>query len=106
MTREEAIKVIRKMLAYTDLSVRANLNADMVKACSLAIKALEQEPRWIPVEEKLPEIHNYSDNYLVTLKRGGVHIAMFTECDGKHWWTFDDVVAWMPLPQPYREVKE
>lgn len=45
MTREEAIKIIRKMLAYTDLTVRANLNADMVSACNLAIKALEQEPR-------------------------------------------------------------
>lgn len=44
MTREEAIKVIRKMLAYTDLSVRANLTADMVDACHLAIKILEQEP--------------------------------------------------------------
>ena len=43
MTREEAIKVIRKMLAYTDLSDRANLTADMVDACRLAIKALEQE---------------------------------------------------------------
>lgn len=43
MTREEAIKIIRKMLAYTDLTVRANLNADMVSACNLAIKALEQE---------------------------------------------------------------
>ena len=44
MTGEEAIKIIRKMLAYTDLSDRANLKADMVDACHLAIKALEQEP--------------------------------------------------------------
>ncbi len=44
MTREEAIKIIRKMLACTDLTVRANLNADMISACNLAIKALEQEP--------------------------------------------------------------
>ena len=65
------------------------------------IKLIEQEPRWISVSEKLPEIQNYSDSYLVTLKRGGVHIAMFTECDGKHWWTYDDVVAWMPLQKPY-----
>ena len=43
MTREEAIKVIHKMLACTDLTDRANLNADMVDACHLAIKALEQE---------------------------------------------------------------
>lgn len=44
MTREEAIKIIRKMLACTDLTVRENLNADMVDACNMAIKALEQEP--------------------------------------------------------------
>ena len=44
MTREDAIRIIRKMLACTDLSVRANLTADMVNACHLAIKALEQEP--------------------------------------------------------------
>lgn len=50
MTKEVAIKVIRKMLACTDLTDRANLNADMVSACNLAIKALEQEPKkghWI-----------------------------------------------------------
>lgn len=65
-----------------------------------------EQTRWIPVSEKLPEIQNYSDNYLVTLKRGGVHIAMFTECDGKHWWTYDDVKAWMALPEPYKVESE
>lgn len=44
MTREEARKTIRKMLAVTDLSVRGNLKEDMVKACNIAIEALEQEP--------------------------------------------------------------
>jgi hypothetical protein len=62
-----------------------------------------QKMRWIPVKERLPEIHNYSGKYLVTLGRGGVYIAMFTECDGEHWWTYDDVIAWMPLPDPYEE---
>ena len=55
MTREKAIEIIRKMLAYTDLTVRANLTADMVDACHLAIKALEQEPKtgyWISTETK------------------------------------------------------
>ncbi len=67
MTREEAIKVIRKMLAYTDLSVRANLTADMVDACRLAIKALEQEPILDKVKQAREEIENlnlndYGDN--------------------------------------------
>lgn len=66
------------------------------------VQVIPREPRWIPVSEALPKIQNYSDNYLVTLKRGGVHVAMFTECNGKHWWTYADVEAWMPLPEPYK----
>jgi hypothetical protein len=65
-----------------------------------------QEPRWIPVSERLPEIHNYCDRYLVTLERGWVRTTSFTECDGNHWWSYDDVVAWMSLPKPYEEVEE
>ena len=65
-----------------------------------------QEPKWIPVNEKLPDIHNYSENYLVALKRGCVCIGMFTECDGRNWWTHDDVIAWMPLPESYKEVEK
>jgi len=67
------------------------------------LKQLRKQTRWISVSKRLPDIHNYSKNYLVTLKRGGVHIALFTECDGKHWWTYDDVVAWKPLPKPYQQ---
>lgn len=42
MTIEQDIKVIRKMLAYTDLSVRANLTADMVDACENAISIMRK----------------------------------------------------------------
>ena len=59
--------------------------------------------RWIPVSEKLPKIHNRCEKYLVTLEHGGTYVALFTECDEKHWWAYDDVVAWMPLPKPYQE---
>ena len=45
MTREEAKKVIRKMLSVTDLTVRGNLTHEMCEACNMAIKALEQEPK-------------------------------------------------------------
>ncbi len=44
MTREEARKTISKMLSVTDLTVRANMTAQMIEACHMAIKALEQEP--------------------------------------------------------------
>ena len=58
---------------------------------------------WIPVSERLPDIHNYTAKYLVTVKGAGVHILSFTECDGEHWWEYKDVIAWMPLPEPYTE---
>lgn len=59
--------------------------------------------RWISCSEGLPNIHNRCERYYVTLKSGDVDIAMFTECNGEHWWNFnfDDVIAWMPLPKPY-----
>jgi len=44
MTREEAKKTISKMLSVTDLTVRANMTEQMIEACHMAIKALEQEP--------------------------------------------------------------
>ena len=109
---DEYIKVPKKALKYRTTGMVA-YNAEWLKNhfdIERAVICGEQEPKWIPVSEKLPEIHNYSENYLVTLKRGGVHIAMFTECDEKHWWTYDDVIAWMPLflkpyePQESEEV--
>ena len=45
MTKEEAIKVIRKMLAVTDLTVRGNMTSKMVEACNVAIKMLKQPER-------------------------------------------------------------
>ena len=76
----------------------------LMKSLSAECERLHNEiPRWISTSERLPDIHNYSAEYLVTLKRGGVFIGMFTETDGRSWWTYDDVIAWMPLPEPYKE---
>ena len=70
--------------------------------------AQHMERRWIPVSERLPSVKNYQRKYLVTLKDKTVCDAMFTECDGEHWWNYnyDDVIAWMPLPEPYKEESE
>ena len=62
MTRDDAIRIIRKMLACTDLSVRANLNADMVDACHLAIKALEQEPVLDKIRAEIEDLDFFYDN--------------------------------------------
>ena len=71
----------------------------------------EKENGWIPVSERLPEIKNYEECYLVT---DGKFIWMAywtpekewvfaecTNCKNKIDWT--DVVAWQSLPDPYKE---
>ncbi len=79
------------------------------KPSDCPVKALEQEPRWIPVEEKLPEP---DVEVLVTDDAGGLATISTdsiyeSEVTGeKKWYTSQNVTAWMALPQAYREVKE
>ena len=98
MKREEAIKAIednRPRSGYIILN----------EALDMAITALQNQPVWIPVSEILPE---KGAQVLCCNKYGSV----FTSCItakikksfyfGKHY----DVIAWMPLPEPYRESEE
>ena len=65
-----------------------------------------QEQRWIPVSEKLPEESYYC---LCCNKDGYITIGSISRWTKK--WCFEDddididVVAWMPLPEPYRDGK-
>ena len=67
---------------------------------------------WIPVSERLPEIKtDYEECYLVTDGRfcwmayytceKEWIFAECTNCKNKIDWT--DIIAWMPLPEPYKE---
>lgn len=75
-------------------------------------------PHWIPCSERLPD-----DGRQVLVYAISVHYALakydeMREADGtykKQWVTFDawkpyytikEVVAWMPLPEPYKEVEQ
>ena len=94
MTREEAIKWFKEDPFYHKDHEPFNM----------AIKALEQEPKWIPVSERLPEekqsvlvwCPQYKNIYCAYLEK-------------EQWWIFgafvqivpNEVVAWMPLPTPF-----
>ena len=59
--------------------------------------------RWIPCSERLPEDEGY---YLITEKSGFVTIDYFRVLllpyiDVREFST--NAIAWMPLPEPYRE---
>ena len=69
------------------------------EAVDMAIKALEQT-RWIPVSERLP---GKNGEYLITGRKGAVNKRRYH--DG-HWCGNWSVLAWMPLPQPYKEGSE
>ena len=60
---------------------------------------------WVPVEERLPE---YGKKVLAYGKRGEIDIASLYSRD-KHMWLVGsmcsvafDIIAWRPLPEPYR----
>ena len=72
---------------------------------NMAIKALEQKSRWIPVSKRLPE--KYVE-VLATTKLDGITIGeMFSDNDwfiheGATNANLDDIKAWMPLPTPFK----
>lgn len=113
MTREEAINI----LWMYDVNFEPHPAEEVMHAIDMAIEALRQpEQRWIPCSERLPE--NGRQQVLVYARN--VHYALakydeMREADGsykKQWVTFDawkpfytikEVIAWMPLPEPYEE---
>lgn len=73
------------------------------------LSTLEQEPRWIPVSEKLPESDEEYHTFLVTDNKGRVTLSEFylSISDRKPYWSgMIDVIAWMPLPKPYKTESE
>ena len=76
--------------------------ARKAKDKSEAHRLLVQIPfarQWIPVSERLPK---KVDNYLVTTNSGQIarYIFMGDWASKDYWMRY--VVAWMPLPAPYR----
>lgn len=59
-----------------------------------------QEPKWIPVSERLPERSGY---YLTT---NGYHEVYSDYWEGTRFDCTDVVIAWMPLPKPYKAESE
>lgn len=74
---------------------------EVMMALQINKNLVEQlERQWIPVEERLPEI---GEPVVITLRDKGVTVGTWY---GHRWGTAlrysADVIAWMPLPPPYR----
>ena len=94
----------------------------------LSLPSAQPEQRWIPCSERLPEAEDCPMDCLVTRK--SKYIGNYTDmavCEKNGMWTHedwdaivlgdvkdgkstglistrdDDIIAWMPLPEPYKE---
>ena len=96
MTSQDAIDYLTALWNSDHLSV------DEAVALGMAIKALEQT-RWIPVSERLPKI---GERVMVTFQHefeeGTVEITTYS----KRGFYIQPVVAWKPLPEPYKAESE
>ena len=87
---------------YTGLTIE-----DVKKVTDEVVKALKQLPsvqeqRWIPVTERLPEKHGA---YLVYDKEEvlmGYYSTFDRDWTGMNGFPLVNVIAWMPLPEPYK----
>lgn len=99
MTNKEAIKNIREHCYFSNLVPTAR------EALEIAIKALE--PRWIPVTERLPEDYIHVLCQFTLSGMGECYLAhgVFHVVGGLVM-TCNEVIAWMPLPEPYKAESE
>lgn len=93
--REDFMHDVYNELDFLPTNDEANR---IIDSFDMVTKGIKQEPRWIPVTERLP-------------KEGTFVLASYTSDEGedvimtyynKYGFTRGLMNAWMPLPQPYR----
>lgn len=109
MTSELAIKILNRMIktgiAYDDGYGVEPLTKDEETACLMGKEALEQKTEWIPVSERLPEDGTwniFTDGKNISVERYKADALDHFYPSGR-WFPLEDAIAWMPLPEPYKE---
>lgn len=106
MTLDEAIKRYTSNAFYekTDGNLQECLELEQLVEWLKELKQLGEQTRWIPVSERLPEKYSYT---LWCASSGYVRSDYF---NGEFWEDAKkycyEVIAWMPLPKPYKAESE
>ena len=118
ISRQAAKNEIARFLGYLD--------EDMILRLQVALNRLPSAQQWIPVSERLPEEDlftgggkQFSNSVLMTVydKNDEDTIVDYGHTTDGEWYsdTADEfiesiadwkVIAWMPLPEPYKEEEE
>lgn len=99
MDNKKAAEILRAIKIGT---AYAFLNDDAItSALDTAIAALEkqEQDRWIPVTERLPE---YGTLVLTQLSDNDIVTNWVIDEEDEEWFE-DDVIAWRPLPELFQE---
>lgn len=80
------------------------------KMCKIDEAEGKADQKWIPCSERLPKKPERGENgYIVQKKRVAEPFSAYW--DGERWTNedgdvVDEVMAWLPLPKPYKEKKD
>ena len=82
--------------------ITATIDGERIYPYLDAAQEAIEKLRWIPVEERLPELR---ESVLITLWDRTVTVGQWYGHRWGHAQAYsEDVIAWMPLPYPYRPV--
>lgn len=94
----------------SDIWHRADSAIASALEIGLRVKKIPSAQLWIPCSKGLPEIDEETGESIlcnVTLKNGNVTADFRSVYNGDNWYNYgSSVVAWMELPEPYKEEKE
>ena len=104
MTREEAIRRLKNGAPFSEI-----YDKEWNEALEMAISALsENKGEWIPVIERLPEFLMVKTLVSCEDVNGlpiNTMVAIY-DAFNKTWDCEYKVIAWMPLPEPYKAESE
>lgn len=113
MNEAEKERLIKKDIVSIENRVRHAFNQGY--EMGMKESSSENPNKWIPVSKRLPEVGEYVGDvakyYLVQNEYGDMLVARYTHSE--YWEQIyrnkpyaDEVVAWMPLPTPFRAESE
>ena len=118
-------KLIEDIEKEIEFAMKCNM-PDIVAGMRQIASVIEEQPKigeWIPCSERLPEMHREDmeaegeyymiSNPVLVTDGNKMHVAEYEEDDGcRYGWhsfdgeDYDNIIAWMPLPEPYRPEEE